>query len=288
MTKGELRKIANALAIENCSSTAAYLGEVYKAVKAADPSYTYKKYSADSGLSESNVIYLIIKGERPLTERAAAKIAGCLALKGFVRRYFMQLLKVERAGDGQSRGEEMVRLMALREERLDPQGARQLAFFADWYNAAILEMLRMDEARDDADWISRHLQPSVPPGKVRRSLELLRELGYVCFDENKGRLVPSGAGVSTGDEARELAVTRYHQQMLALSEEAMNGIAAINRDISALTLAVNEKTLPRLKQELAGLRKRLIAEALKEGDDKDQVIQINVQLFPLVKGGKKE
>jgi len=69
-----------------------YLQAVFKEVKKNVEHYNYFEFSEDLGLSKSNVVHLIIRGKRPLTKKAGAKIAEALGLVSDARIYFENLV----------------------------------------------------------------------------------------------------------------------------------------------------------------------------------------------------
>lgn len=290
MTKKELKAIAEEIGLEHFSSAAGFLQAVYERIKGRHPKFSYIQFSEALGLSRSNVALLLCHRKRIISLKSGEKIVAALGLTKFRRRYFLQMVRCQLKTDESVSGEELAKMAEMRLSMMDDETSQnQLAFFQNWYHAAILEVLRLDDAQDDPKWLSDHIQPHVSVGKVAKALALLVDLNYLHRDPDKGRLMPSGIGVSTGNEAPELAVSQYHQQMLALSNQALNEIDAQLRDISALTLSIPKEKIMEVKNDLAELRQRLIAAAssdVESGDSRfDQVIQINIQMFPLIKGG---
>jgi uncharacterized protein (TIGR02147 family) len=74
--------------------------------------------------------------------------------------------------------------------------------------------------------------------------------------------------------------------MIDLAKSAMDQIPAEERDISAVTLAVSQKLREQFTQEFIELSKRFLILAESETDP-DEIIQINLQLFPLSRRQKK-
>ena len=122
--------------------------------------------------------------------------------------------------------------------------------------------------------------PGVPPKTVEKSLQLLVKLGHLVPDKAKGRLVPTSAVVSTGNEVFGLAVIRYHQQMIALAKDALTDVAPLERDISAVTICVPASRLGELKEKIQSFRKELL-EFSQAAEGADEIAQVNIQLFPI-------
>lgn len=282
LNKTRLREIARSLMVTDQGDYRDYLSLVYAACKAEDVSYSYVRFSEDLGLSSTNA-HSVIAGRRSLTVKAAEKICTALGLTGIQRRYFLKLVEQKRARSTADRDEIFAARLELRQKTLPTDlDKRQLAFFEHWYNAAILEILRLDDAQDQAEWLASVLSPSVPQAKVATSLQLLKDLGYIAFDSGRNRYFPTDVTITTGNEIIGMAIASYHRQMLKLAVDALDEVDADERDISAVTLMASPALVAQFKDELAALRKRLLALAAQE-QAATEVMQLNLQLFPLKK-----
>jgi uncharacterized protein (TIGR02147 family) len=70
--------------------------------------------------------------------------------------------------------------------------------------------------------------------------------------------------------------------MIRKSVEALHDFSPAERQISSITVAISNQGLERLKAMIDGFRKELLA-AANEDTDKERVMQINFQIFPLTK-----
>ena len=282
LSKTKLREIVRSLNVTDHSDVRDFLALVFAAAKAEDPSYSYVRFSEDLGVGSANA-QSIIAGRRKLTLKAAERLCEALAMTGVQKRYFLNLVEQKRAKSATERDAIFDERLELRQRLLPTElDRRQLAFFEHWYHAAILEILRLEEAKDDAVWLSNELSPTVPESKVEESLKLLTELGYLRRDDKRQRLYPTDVTITTGNEVIGLALVSYHRQMLKLAMDAIEGVAAEDRDISALTLMATPELVAQFKDEVAGLRKRFLALAAAE-PHATEVVQLNMQLFPLKK-----
>jgi len=280
MSKAKLRQCAERLPVTDYPDYRSYLSAIYAAAKAADASYSFTHLSLDLGLGSTNA-HSVIAGRRPLTEKGAEKICAALHLVGVQKRYFLALVRQDRAKSSAEADAAFAERLELKSRVLPTQlDRRQLAFFSNWHNAAILELLRLSEASDDPEWIASALRPAVPVATVRESLALLEELGYVARDTTRGRLYPTEATVTTGNEVWGMAIAAFHRQMLELSLNALDKVAPDERDIGAVTIAVARADFQKMKEEVVALRKRYL-KLSEETTDPDAIVQLNVQLFTM-------
>jgi uncharacterized protein (TIGR02147 family) len=280
VTKADIRRVAEKIAPSSFLDAREYLAAVYQQLKQHFGQYSYVRFTEDMGFGACNAMHLIIHGQRPLTSKGALKIAVNLGLTGVERKYFLNLVAAQQ---GEDREEAFDKLVELKTKALPTAlDRRQLEFYNHWYNAAILELLSLPDASDDPAWLSARLTPSVPPTKVDNALKLLVKLGHVVKDKDKGRLVPSEAVLTTGNEVLGMAVMRYHQQMIALAKDSLTDVAPLERDISAVTIAVPAARTAELKAKIQAFRKDLL-EFSKACTGSDEIVQINIQLFPLAR-----
>jgi uncharacterized protein (TIGR02147 family) len=71
--------------------------------------------------------------------------------------------------------------------------------------------------------------------------------------------------------------------MLKLSASMLTELPGPERDISALTFGIKRSDFPNLKKHLQLMRKELLDFSAKAGEAED-VVQVNIQLFPLTRG----
>jgi uncharacterized protein (TIGR02147 family) len=282
----KLRDVAKRHRITEFDDYRTYLEAIYHAIKEITSNYSYAHFSVNLGLSSTNA-HAIIAGHRNLSLKTGERIADSLGLSESNKKYLFALIKHEHAktsADGDAAFKEKLDLAkANLPSKLDES---RLRFFEAWHNAAILELLRLDEARDSASWIADNLRPKLSIPKVKQSLRLLTELGYIALDKKRGRLYPTEVSITTGDHVERLAVISFHRQMLDLAKSAMDQIPAEERDIGAVTLAVSQNLREQFTREFIELRKRFLKLAETETNP-DEIIQINLQLFPLSRRQKK-
>jgi uncharacterized protein (TIGR02147 family) len=279
----QLRDIASDLNIFEFEDYRSYLSALYVAAKNRLPSYSYANLSSDLGLSSTNA-FTVIQGKRNLTAKTAERIAEILRLGATRGRFLVALVQQEHARDKEARDNAFQERLQLAKRQLASKVDRaKLLFFENWYNSAILELLRLPDSKDDPQWIAATLRPSIGLPRVKASLKLLTELGYLA--PVNGCLRPTTATISTGDEIERLAILSFHRQMIDLAIAAMDAVPADERDISALTFAVSEQTAKRIKDEVVAFRRRLI-DLANADTTLEKILQLNVQLFPLI--GKKD
>ncbi|MDR9825364.1 TIGR02147 family protein, partial [Vibrio sp. FNV 38] len=84
---------------------------------------------------------------------------------------------------------------------------------------------------------------------------------------------------STPEDVRDLAIGKYHRNMLGLAEEAL-ALPLDRREFNGLTVSIPSRLLPQVKDKIRAFRTEL-NELLSRETEPGEVFQFNVQFFPL-------
>ena len=241
---------------------------------------THRSLSKKAGFASPNFLKLVMEGERNLSERSIAQVAGAFDLNDREREFFAALVRFNQA-KGLEEKEALYQELKLRRPDLSLKRLEhsQFDYLKDWHTVAIREMVALEGFREDPDWIAQRLGQRVSPAQVKRSLKLLDRLGLLGRDA-KNRLIPNQAPLSSGDEVSSLAAYSFHQGMLDQAKRALRETPTEQRDISSVTLAVSAETLKKVKRKIQAFRKEILA--MSQGNGKAEAIyQMNIQLFNL-------
>ena len=267
-----------------------YLQALYDATKARVVSYSYLRFADDLGFSATNVLRLIICGQRPLTEKSAKKIAKSLALHGDQLRYWHTLVGYANARLPADR-EKLFRVLLDYKSREHPHelNALEAEYFQEWYHPVIREMVGLADFDGNPEWIQQRLAFPLRIEPIKRSLRLLSKLRVIHFDPQTGCYTRAGH-IKTSREVDSLALIRYHQTMIDMGRESITRIDVQYRDIQAVTVNLPIAALAQLKgriQELISETLSLETQHAQSSTDRD-VIQLNIQMFPFTQSAGKK
>lgn len=265
----------------------ALLRDYYVAKKDEKVGFSYRAFSQRAGLRSPNHLMRVVDGERGLTPAMAIRYAKAMGLDTDATSYFCDLVAFNQATSAAERDATYQRLTGARGYRKAHKlDAAQAQYHSTWYLPAIREMVVRPDFQDDPAWIAKRMIPPVTTAQASKALSLLLDIGLLVRASD-GHLAQGDPVVTTGPETRSLHVARYHR---AMSERAMESIDLVpreERDISSLTFCVGADGLRRLKLRIQRFRKELMAMATLEQDG-EQVVQLNMQLFPLTTRRGKE
>ncbi|MEE3340834.1 MAG: TIGR02147 family protein [Hallerella sp.] len=259
-----------------------FLHDYYAFKKSTSPAFSLRFFAAKAGLSSHAHLKLVMDGKRNITKNTVVKIIQGLNLVDERATYFENLVFFNQAKTDKEKAFYYGKLVkSTPGSRLHKMDKAQFRIFTEWYHSVIREMVELRGFNPAPEWISRRLGGTISPAQAAESLKLLTSLGLISKTANGYR--QSQSLITTDDEVNDLLVKQYHGQMLDLAKTSMENVSAEKRDISAVTFAIQRKDFPALKKHLQLMRKELLDFSSEAGSGED-VVQVNIQLFPLTRG----
>jgi uncharacterized protein (TIGR02147 family) len=242
--------------------------------------YSVRAFAEKAGLNCSGLMGRILSGKRSLTLKTAKRISKGLEHSKAEADFLLELVRLERAASApeqESIAQKIIRSKAyLKFKGLD---AYHSLFFGSWLNIALLAALGAGWSSKKTEALSRGL--GVRPQMIKDSLDLLKKLKLVKYVE--GNWVPSDTALSTEAETNDLLVRKFHREMIQKALQSVDEASVAERDLEAVTISVSPKTYNKIKKDIFDFTGKLIAQ-YSESDEVDQdVYQVNVQFFPLLK-----
>ena len=257
-----------------------FLGDMFDFKKKKNHHFSYRLFAGKAGFSSPNFLKLVINGERNLTNESIGKIAKGFDLKKQERDFFESLVFMNQSSTHDDKNHYLKKMMTingyLKSHKIEKASYN---YFSKWYYPAIREIAVFGDRNLTSEEMARILRPNITPREVEKALDLLSELGLLLKDKS-GLWEQADKVVTTGPEVKSLVIANYHKEMIKLGMEALERYPSDKRDISGATLSVKKGRIKEIKQRIIAFRKELLKLAC-EDEDSDQVIQINIQAFPL-------
>ena len=241
--------------------------------------FSWREFSKIAGFSSPSYLKLVCDGKSSLSRVGVPLVAAAMGMNEFEQEYFKLMVEFTNAKDDAKKKEAFRKMKDLANE----QRARVLDAEAfDYYESAVNSVVRelaplMPGALPGV--IAKKIKHSFTAQQVRDSLKLLvklhllKAIGENVYEQTDKVITGSG-------EALKLALRSMNGQMIDLAREAIEKIAPGERNISGVTIGVDESTVKRISEEVDRFRKKVIAIA-GESKNINQVYRLNLQLFPL-------
>jgi len=277
-----MKKINDPISVFQYLEYRKFLRDWYDAAKATRASFSFRTFSKKAGFSSPNFLKLVMDGKRNLSEESLVKFALALKLNKQETEFFRNLVFFNQAKTHDQKDLYYHRLLQSKKySQLKPIERNQYEYYSTWYHPAIRELAVSEGFDGSPASIATRLDPPVSVAQVERSLELLEELGFIEKIKD-GKYRQQSTLVSTGAEVSSLVIFNYHKLLLDLCKQVMDHLPAARRDVSTLTLGVKKGRIPQLKKKLQEFRQDLL-KLVAMDTSPEEVVQINIQLFPLTK-----
>lgn len=259
----------------------AYLRAYYEAQKKTRAGFSFRTFSKRAGLRSPNFFKLVMDGDRNLGPDTVTKFSMALGLNGAEATFFADLVAFDQATDNADKNRAFERIAASRRFRAAKRIDSQLmTYLSHWYHPAVRELAARRDFQEDPKWIAHQLRPSITPQQAAQSLELLLDLGLLTRDPESHRVSRGEPTLTTEHEVRALGAANFHRQMLQRATEAIDAVAAKDRDLAALTVCVSQGTAAEVKERIHQFREAL-TELCDSEPEGATVYQLNIQWFPL-------
>ena len=259
-----------------------FLKDLFKYKKENNKHFSYRMFARKAGFASPNYLKLVMDGQRNLTNESIAKMAKGFGLKKKETEYFENLVFMNQASTHDMKNHYLQKIMAASKPLTSSNLEKaSYEYFSRWYYPVIREVILFGDRKLSFAQIAAILSPRITEAQAKKGIELLLALGLIKIGKD-GLYEQADKTVRTGAEVRSLVVANFHREMIRLAAESIERHPAEYRDISGITLSVKKEKMPEIKSKIVSLREELLELACQD-EDADQVIQINIQAFPLTK-----
>ena len=156
----------------------------------------------------------------------------------------------------------------------------EFRLIAEWHHLSIRELFRLKGLKLDSKNLARLFKSSLSEETIQKSIGLLQGLSLIKKNSIGNWFAPDEQ-VLTQNEVSNDAIQSFHGQMLEQAKIRLQDTPLESREYQALTLLIDSKELPKIKQRL-----REFLQGLEEEfrpNQANQLYQIQLQLFPITR-----
>jgi uncharacterized protein (TIGR02147 family) len=263
-----------------------FLKDFYEEKKGERTFFSYRLFGTKVGMDASYLAKVLIK-HRHISNVSTGKIAAFCGLKEKEAEYFETLVNFVKAKSHKESKLLFEKLLSLKNVSAATLIESQYEFYQKWYHSAIRSILEFYEFRGNYKALAERLSPKISVREAKESLRLLEKLRLIKKD-GAGRYRMTDTAITTGPQWHSLAIQAFQEETIRLSAESLSRHPKKYRDISTVTMNVNEQNFQEIKERIKEFRSAVIKYA-NEQSSPDRVVQLNMQLFPLcrIDGGSE-
>lgn len=268
-----------------------FLKDYYNALKKSMPGFSYKYMAERAGFSSRSFQKLVIDGKKNLTKESILKIAKALRLNKKVTGYFENIVFFTQVKE-LDRKVYYLELIDKFRKRNKPEMLlpAEYGYIEEWYYPILREIVELPEFDEDPEKIAKMLLFALKPDIIKKSLDFLLSEGFLQRDE-KGRLVKREKNLHTGrvehNATLAVKVRQFHLKMIELAAKAVADFPNDIRHVTNTTLSMSKESYEKALKRIETMRYELL-ELAKADDNADQIYQLNVNLFPMIKKDSKQ
>lgn len=229
-----------------------------KEIQTKNSRFSLRSLAVKIGISPGALADLI-NGKRLLSDFYAEKIATNLSLNKEERKALLSCVAT------QSR--KFAKQKVLTEN--------EFSMITDWENYAILNLMKTKDFQSDPAWISKRL--AISEARVKKSLGLMMRLGIVFF--RNGEWQRNHNSITTTKEIPSRALVEAHKKDLLKAIEVLEKTPVTNRSFTSVTMPINTAKIEDARKLIRKFRRNLCL--LMESGPKDEVYNLNIQLYPV-------
>lgn len=254
------------------------LKDAYEERKSSMPLFSYRMMGDRLGI-DGSYLFRILQKDLHLPARCQPRAIEFLGISGRAAEYFMLLAAYQRERSARAKQTILEKALSLRDVERSVLQDKELAFFREWWIVAVRCLLEVVGGRTNAKELAARLRPEVSEADVQKALDLLLELGLVR-KASSGRLTLSQTHLTAVGSEKAKAVREFQKKMLTLAQESFERFPKGQRDVSTLSVAIDEKAYVDIRDMLRESR-RQIQKRVEDASHPDRVMQIVMAFFPL-------
>ncbi len=264
----------------DATAPAQILKSIYARRAKANPQYSMRAFARDLKLSPS-FFTNFLKGRRRLSVERAEGLVKLLELDRKTASRFVKSVLLENL-EAKAPGAKFEDLLNEKPSQTQSDvSLDEFQFFNNWYHVAILDLVGCADFEASSSWIAGRL--GLSPEIAFATVDRLKRLGLLKV--KNGRLVKANAHlrVPTSSNGNNIVIN-YHRQMIdkALAELSVTDEKARERRlITGITMSIPAEKMELAKRKVAEFKQEM--SALLTSGPADEVVQLNIQLFPLTK-----
>lgn len=229
---------------------------------------------------EPSILSKILRGKVAITSERVTRLAPRLGLSDEDAKRYIEALRKEKS-----------RAAVAPAAIFDgAYGASQMSLArfqsgAEWHHFAILELIKIQGFRPDAEWIATTL--GISREETEDAVTKLKRLGLLEIADN-GEWRENSGNAANGSRYQDHPPVHdgsgvRHHDLLDRAKAAVETVPLELRDQASVTFAIDAALVPEIKQRLLAFRCSLADFIEKKSKEKNHVYVLTCSLFPVSK-----
>lgn len=257
-----------------------YMRDFYEERKKSS-AFSWREFAKLAGFVSPTYLKLVCDGKTNLSKPGVQKVAKAMGLEGFERTFFENLVQLNHAKSDAEKKTVLTKILqSAKENKMHVLNADGFRFCEQPVCPIVRELAPLMPGALPSEMAAK-INSDVTALDVRDTLQflvktgLLKKTGENCYEQTSKM-------VKISKDALPLTVRSMNREMGRLGVQSLDSGNVDERNVSGLTMGVDETTYRRIVREVDECRRKVAAIA-GECKNINQVYRLNLQLFPLTK-----
>lgn len=261
-----------------------FLNDIFSWKQQLSKGYTQRQLSEDAKMG-LGLFTKIIQGKRDLSAKVLVKLSDLFEME---ESEFDDLELLVLYNQSQTQQEKLERLKKLMNSRSSQVSVttldhRHYLFYSEWHHSAVREVISSGSFQGSFKELGNLIIPPIGARKAKASIELLKELNLIEeVDASRNVFIwkTTSQLITSDTELAKTSVRKFNEDMIDKGKEALDLFGPDIRNISTVTLSIDEENYPLLVNKVRKFRQEVMEMAVSDTKS-NKVFQLNTQLFPL-------
>lgn len=255
-----------------------YIEREFRARCRRNPSYSLRAYARDLDVHPAKLSEVIRK-TCGLSAQSAAQLAPKLKLTEQESEHFVILVEAEHSRSSARKKQALEILKKFQMiNGINEIELEKFKVISDWHHNALLELMMLEHFVSSTEWMAEQLNLNLET--TQQALVRLEKFGLIQNQNGQWCVTDANLTTTNGIPSRE--IREHHFQIIQKASESIEDQPVNERDLSSMTMAINEADLPFVQNKLQEFRRSLAIE-LQKNTKKNRVYCLATQFFPLSK-----
>lgn len=262
-----------------------FLRAHYEFRRKALRAWSFQRWAKKLGLSSSSLLVMAIRNERRISDDLAALLIRYFGFSEVEEAHFENLLRLSRAESSDALTVSVLKARVAR-GMVNRVGvieleAKELQKMEWALVAALGEIVRLKDFREDPAWIQKRLRMAHGQDEIREYLESLLKWD-ILERAPDGVLLPSAGEINFADHQVKASYMDWYSDFVEMSRAAIREVPGKEQVMRGYTLAIRKENIETARKKIADLVLEF-ASLIEEKSAADDVYHLQVNFFPLTK-----
>ncbi len=259
----------------------AFMRDSWTALKTENSKFSARYISKQMGYSNPIYFTRILSGERNITPAIIESLTRIFKLIGDEAEYFRYLCLYTEESDAKVKEDYFDRLISLNHTPQKRLLQSEFRFHKEWHHNTVwaaLDVFPFKGEPDDFQELGSRIFPRLPAQKVKDSVELLQELGFIAKDK-QGHWRPQGKTMLADARLHDEILMHYWLKSLNLASQTILGKPKKPPRIYTNTFTCSEVAYARIHKRIDRLCSDIRAIVTKDAESATRVLHFQFQMF---------